>query len=123
MCDFIQAATEKTAELARQTTLYAGNAFDRVFRSASMVQAGQTPFETLYTDGLVSLRYYPPLQEGFIKLDGITIPVERNIHRTPVVIRVRKHSGQAQWASTVGNRNCRCTAGVSAACTLCFIRP
>ena len=94
MRDFIQAATEKTAGLARQTMLYAGNAFDRVFRSASMVQAGQTPFETLHTDGLVSLRYYPPLQEDFIELDGITIPVERSSHRTPVVIRVRKHSGQ-----------------------------
>lgn len=86
MRDFIQAATEKTAGLARQTMLYAGNAFDRVFRSASMVQAGQTPFETLHTDGLVSLRYYPPLQEDFIELDGITIPVERSSHRTPVVI-------------------------------------
>ncbi|GGE62524.1 polyhydroxyalkanoate synthase [Streptosporangium jomthongense] len=86
MPDLIKAATEKAAGLARQTTLYAGNAFDRVFRAASLVQAGQTPFETLHTDGLVSLRYYPPLQEDFIELDGITIPVERHSHKTPVVI-------------------------------------
>lgn len=86
MPDFIKAATEKAAELAKQTTHYAGNAFDRVFRASSLVQAGQTPFEMLHTDGLVSLRYYPPLQEDFIELDDITIPVERKSHRTPVVI-------------------------------------
>ena len=72
--------------LTRQGALYAGNAFDRVFRAASLVQAGQTPFETLHSDGLVSLRYYLPLQEDFIELDGMVIPVERKTHRTPIVI-------------------------------------
>lgn len=72
--------------LTRQGALYAGNAFDRVFRAASLVQAGQTPFETLHSDGLVSLRYYPLLQEDFIELDGMVIPVERKTHRTPIVI-------------------------------------
>ncbi|OHY80127.1 alpha/beta fold hydrolase [Marinobacter sp. AC-23] len=86
MPDLTQAATEKAAKLARQTKLYAGNAFDRVFRASSLVQAGQTPFETLHSDGLVSLRYYPPLKEDFIDLDGRTITVERKSHRTPVVI-------------------------------------
>ena len=86
MSDFIKAAIEKAAKLAQQTTLYAGNAFDRVFHATSMLQAGQTHFETLHTDGLVSLRYYPPLREDFIELDGITIPVERKNHQTPVVI-------------------------------------
>lgn len=86
MPDLTQAATEKAAKLARQTKLYAGNAFDRVFRASSLVQAGQTPFETLHSDGLVSLRYYPPLKVDFIDLDGITITVERKSHRTPVVI-------------------------------------
>lgn len=86
MSNLIKATAGKAASLTRQTSRYTGNAFDRVFRAASLVQAGQTPFETLHTDGLVSLRYYPPLQEDFIELDGITIPVERKSHRTPVVI-------------------------------------
>lgn len=77
---------DKASGLTRQSALYAGNAFDRVFRAASLVQAGQTPFETLHSDGLVSLRYYPPLQEDFIELDDLTIPVERTTHRTPIVI-------------------------------------
>jgi polyhydroxyalkanoate synthase len=62
------------------------NAYDRFFNAASMVQAGQTPFEVLHSDGLVSLRYYPPLTEPTIELDDLTIPVAPTRHRTPVVI-------------------------------------
>lgn len=65
---------------------YAANAFDRVFRAASLVQAGQTPYRVLDTDGLVSLRYYPPLEEASIELDGREVPVSRESHRTPLVI-------------------------------------
>lgn len=86
MPHFFKAATDRASELTRKTALYTGNAFDRVFRAASLVQAGQTPYETLQSDGLVSLRYYPPLKEDFIELDGDVIPVERHTHRTPVVI-------------------------------------
>ncbi len=86
MLNPVKTALNLTSDLARQGTLYAGNAFDRVFRAASLVQAGQAPFETLYSDGLVSLRYYPPLKEDFIELDDLVIPVERTTHRTPIVI-------------------------------------
>jgi len=86
MLNPVKTALNLTSDLARQGTLYAGNAFDRVFRAASLVQAGQTPFETLFSDGLVSLRYYPPLKEDFIELDDLVIPVERTTHRTPIVI-------------------------------------
>ena len=86
MPNLLKTATAKATGLTRQTALYAGNAFDRVFRAASLVQAGQTPFETLHSDGLVSLRYYPPLAEDFIELDDIVIPVKRQSHRTPIVI-------------------------------------
>ena len=87
MPDPLQYAFNKVSGLTRQTALYAGNAFDRVFRAASLVQAGQTPFETLYTDGLVSLRYYPPLRESQIELDnGDVVPVATRTQRTPLVI-------------------------------------
>lgn len=86
MPNLFKAAANKASGLTRQTALYAGNAFDRVFRAASLVKAGQTPFETLHDDGLVSLRYYPPLAEDFIELDDLVIPVERKTHRTPIVI-------------------------------------
>ena len=34
----------------------------------------------------MSLRYYPPLAEDFIELDGEMIDVERTPHKTPIVI-------------------------------------
>ncbi|KAA1172774.1 alpha/beta fold hydrolase [Marinobacter salinexigens] len=86
MPNLIKTAASKASGLTRQTARYAGNAFDRVFRAASLVQAGQTPFETLHSDGLVSLRYYPPLGEDSIQLGDEVIAVERQTHRTPVVI-------------------------------------
>jgi polyhydroxyalkanoate synthase len=86
MPNILKSAFNTASGVTRQTTLYAGNAFDRVFRAASLVQAGKTPFETLHSDGLVSLRYYPPLEEDFIELDGHTINVERKAHKTPIVI-------------------------------------
>lgn len=86
MARLLQSVFNQGAALTRHATLTAGNAFDRVFRAASLVQAGQTPFETLYSDGLVSLRYYPPLAEDRIEFDDTIIPVNRHPHRTPIVI-------------------------------------
>lgn len=76
----------RASGVARQSAHYAGNAFDRLFRAASLVQAGQTPYQTLHSDGLVKLHHYPPLQEDFIELDDTVIPVKRHSHRVPVVI-------------------------------------
>ncbi len=48
----LKSAIKTSSGLARQSALYAGNAFDRIFRAASLVQAGQTPpFETLHSNG------------------------------------------------------------------------
>ncbi|MEC7118853.1 MAG: alpha/beta fold hydrolase, partial [Pseudomonadota bacterium] len=35
------------------------NARDRLFRTEQLVQAGKTPFEVIYDDGLAKLRHYP----------------------------------------------------------------
>ncbi|WP_245749842.1 alpha/beta fold hydrolase [Marinobacter zhejiangensis] len=86
MPNLARSVIDKASGLSRRSRHYASNAFDRVFRSASLVQAGQTPFDTLHSDGLVTLRYYPPLLEDAIELEGMTIPVERQTHKTPIVI-------------------------------------
>ncbi len=53
----------------------------------SLVQAGQTPFETLWSDGQMALRYYPPLTQTSIRLaDGQRCDVARQTQRTPLVI-------------------------------------
>lgn len=86
MPNLLKSAARRAGHLTRQTNLMAGNAFDRVFRAASLVQAGQTHFDTLHTDGLVSLRYYPRLEEQEISLGDRVIPVAQRQHRTPIVI-------------------------------------
>ena len=59
----------------------------RLFSSDVLSQAEQTPFDTLFDDGLVKLRYYPPLQEKAIPLsDGTIMPVSQTAQRTPLVL-------------------------------------
>jgi polyhydroxyalkanoate synthase len=59
----------------------------RVFDREALVKAGQTPFEVLHDDGLVSLRYYPPLAQSEIELaDGARVEVAEKTQRTPLVI-------------------------------------
>ena len=59
----------------------------RVFDRQALVQAGQTPFDIIHDDGLVSLRYYPPLAEKEIVLaDGSRVAVAQTTQRTPLVI-------------------------------------
>ena len=58
-----------------------GNAGQRLFRSDALVQADATPFQVISDDGLVQLRYYPPLRDTEIELDnGEVVPVST---RTP----------------------------------------
>ena len=59
----------------------------RLFRADSLSLAEQTPYDTLFDDGLVKLRYYPPLQENAIPLsDGTVMPVSKSTQRTPLVL-------------------------------------
>lgn len=50
------------------------------------IKAGKTPFDVIHTDDIVSLRYYPPLAEDSIVVDGVRYPCVQKSHRTPLVI-------------------------------------
>ncbi|HBP69888.1 MAG TPA: alpha/beta hydrolase, partial [Alcanivorax sp.] len=64
-----------------------GNAGQRLFRSDALVQADATPFQVISDDGLVQLRYYPPLRDTEIELDnGEVVPVSTRTQRTPLVL-------------------------------------
>jgi len=59
----------------------------RLFDARQLSQAEQTPYDTLFDDGLVKLRYYPPLTENAIPLsDGTVTPVSQTSQRTPLVL-------------------------------------
>ena len=64
----------------------ARNARDLLLRPETLSRAGQTPFETIHDDGMVRLRYYPPLEEPEVELAGEQVPVASCARRTPVVI-------------------------------------
>ncbi|EKF75401.1 polyhydroxyalkanoate synthase [Alcanivorax hongdengensis A-11-3] len=59
----------------------------RLFEADNLNLAGQTPFDLLYDDGLVKLRYYPPLAEQAIPLSsGEVLPVSKTRQRKPLVL-------------------------------------
>lgn len=62
------------------------NARDRFLRPETLNQADQTPFTVIDDDGLVQVRYYPPLAESSIEVDGETLPVAGQTRHTPLVI-------------------------------------
>ena len=72
--------------LPKPTRRVLNNAGDRLFRARDLVLADQTPYELLHDNGLVKLRHYLPLTEDSITLDGVQIPVNKNTHKTPLVI-------------------------------------
>lgn len=72
--------------LVRQARRVAKNAADRFFNTEAISLAGQTPYATVYDNGLVRLRHYGSLDEGSIIAGDETVPVERTRHRTPLVI-------------------------------------
>lgn len=52
-----------------------------------IVQAGKTPYEVIYQEDIVKLRYYPPLKENSIPMaDGTKVPCVDTPHRIPLVI-------------------------------------
>lgn len=61
---------------AVETTLFAEN-FDI---------SEQTPYEVVYRGGLMTLRYYPPLDETEIAVGGETLPVATQQHAVPILL-------------------------------------
>lgn len=65
----------------------ANNAYDRLFRADRLIQSDSTPHKALYSDGLMQIRYYPPLDDWQIPLgDDKYLTVEPNDKAVPLVI-------------------------------------
>lgn len=76
----------RSQTLRERTEVALGNAGDRFLRAEKLTLADQTPYQVLHDNGLVKLRYYTPLNDERIPLDGETLQVEKRRHRVPVVI-------------------------------------
>lgn len=53
---------------------------------AGLVQASRTPFEVIHQQDIVRLRYYPPLQEEHILVEGLSVPVQPSAFPIPLVL-------------------------------------
>ncbi|MBZ2189348.1 alpha/beta fold hydrolase [Alcanivorax sp. JB21] len=62
------------------------NARDWLRRPADLIQANRTPFEVIFSDDIVSLRYYPPLTDEHIIVNGETLPVTQTRQPIPLVL-------------------------------------
>ena len=76
----------RSQELRERAEVALGNAGDRFLRAEKLTLADQTPYQVLHDDGLIKLRYYTPLSDERIPVDGETLQVEKRRHRVPVVI-------------------------------------
>ncbi|MDX1804017.1 MAG: alpha/beta fold hydrolase [Alcanivorax sp.] len=79
--------TDTMQQVARPWLHRLDNGRARLFEADQLNMAGKTPYQELFNDGLVKLRYYPPLQEEAIPLsDGQVMGVNRQPPRTPLVL-------------------------------------
>lgn len=70
----------------RRVRRLAGNARDRFLNAASLVQAEQMPYDVIYQQDIVRLRYYPPLSEDVIDVDGEKLQVNKRTFAVPLVL-------------------------------------
>ena len=64
----------------------ARNARDLLLRPETLSRAGQTPFRVIHDDGMIRVRYYPPLESREVELAGERVSVTSGALRTPLVI-------------------------------------
>ena len=76
----------KYDEVRRLVELSTNNAKQRFFQTDKLLQAEKTPFDVIYQKDIVRLRYYPPLKESEIVVDGEKVSVEKNKHKIPLVM-------------------------------------
>ena len=79
-------AKKRYEEVWKYIGLSTGNAKQRFFNTEKLVQAEKTPFDIIYQEDIVRLRYYPPLKESEIVVDGKKIRVEKTSHKIPLVM-------------------------------------
>jgi len=75
-----------SGKLRSRVKVTARNASTRILAPDTLVQAEKTPYDIIYQEDIVTLRYYPPLTETSIKVDGTDLTVVKKPHKTPLVI-------------------------------------
>lgn len=71
--------------IAQSHTL-AQNARSWLTLDENIVQAGRTPYDVIYEEDIVQLRYYPPLTQDSVVIDGQNVEVNKTPFPIPLVI-------------------------------------
>lgn len=79
-------ALRQVSLLGERGLHWVSNAIERRRHSENFVVAGLTPFETIHTDGLMSVRRYAPLADDEILVGGRRRTVAHEAQRIPVVL-------------------------------------
>lgn len=83
----LQRLLDRGAELHERAASSAVNAFDWLFHNDRLVKSGQTPHAVIHRGDPMSVRYYPPDEQGHIPLaDGSTLAVAKRRHAVPLIL-------------------------------------
>ena len=77
---------QTSRQLIKTTTRATRNARDWLVQADHLIQAERTPFESVYEEGIASLRYYLPLDESHIQVGDQRVAVEPQRYEIPLVI-------------------------------------
>ena len=81
-----QSPPRRLREAGAAFTARITNLRDRLFDAQALDQSGRTPYEVIHQHDIVRLRWYPPLQEDQIEVDGATVAVRRQAVQVPLVL-------------------------------------
>ena len=82
----MQGQTSPSLPLSRRLRVSARNARQRLLSPEALVESERTPFEVIFEQDGIRLRYYPPLEVDVISLADGPVSVNRTPHRTPLVL-------------------------------------
>ena len=82
----MQGQTSSSLTLSRRLRVSARNARQRLLSPETLVESERTPYEVIFEQDGIRVRYYPPLRSQQIELQGTTVPVSRASFRTPLVL-------------------------------------
>lgn len=77
---------QTSRQLIKTTTRATRNARDWLVQADHLIQAERTPFESVYEEGIASLRHYLQLNESHIQVGDQRVAVEQQRYEIPLVI-------------------------------------
>ncbi len=81
--DKFKATAAMTAEKVLLTMIHGA---EKLVRSESLNMAGATPHDIIYTDDLLSVLHYKPLEEEMVEIAGRKQTVQSGLYKTPLVL-------------------------------------